>query len=95
MKARQAFSAAHVMYIRSLHATCSALFQLVNAETTILRHNHHHLPLEPQPIYPSPSSCAPTPMSPPPLPPVSPSSYTWTSAAASLLFSSSAAYASY
>ena len=35
VQARHAFSAAHVMYIRSLRATGSALFQFANAETTV------------------------------------------------------------
>ncbi|KAL2988265.1 hypothetical protein AAZX31_11G076500 [Glycine max] len=77
VQARHAFSAAHVMYIRSLRATGSALFQFANAETTVL--HHHHLPPRPQPIPPPPPPRTPTPMPPPPPPPMSPSSYTWTS----------------
>ncbi|KAH1163448.1 hypothetical protein GLYMA_01G164500v4 [Glycine max] len=76
VQARHAFSAAHVMYIRSLRATGSALFQFANAETTVL---HHHLPSRPHPILPPPPPRTPTPMPPPPPPPMSPSSYTWTS----------------
>lgn len=84
VQARHAFSAAHVMYIRSLRATGSALFQFAKAETTTLL-NHHHLPPEPKPILPPPPPRAPTPMPPPPPPPMSPtpSSYTWTSGTAS------------
>lgn len=83
VQARHAFSAAHAMYIRSLRATGSALFQFANAETTVLHHlnyHHHHLPPRPQPILPPPPLQTPTPMPPPPPPPpMSPSSYTWTS----------------
>ncbi|BAT99961.1 protein ALTERED PHOSPHATE STARVATION RESPONSE 1 [Vigna umbellata] len=83
VQARHAFSAAHAMYIRSLRATGSALFQFANAETTVLHHlnhHHHHLPPRPQPILPPPPPRTPTPMPPPPPPPpMSLSSYTWTS----------------
>ncbi|RDX79995.1 Nitrate regulatory gene2 protein, partial [Mucuna pruriens] len=81
VQARHALSAAHVMYIRSLRATGSALFQFANAETLV--HHHHHLPPRPQPILPPPPPRTPTPMPPPPPPPMSPSSYTWTSDTAS------------
>ncbi|XP_057759892.1 protein ALTERED PHOSPHATE STARVATION RESPONSE 1 [Arachis stenosperma] len=79
VQARHAFSAAHVMYIRSLRATGSALLQFANAETetVVFHHLHHHLPPDPQPILPSPPPRAPAPMPPPP-PPMSPSSDTWT-----------------
>ncbi|KAK9286036.1 hypothetical protein L1049_025239 [Liquidambar formosana] len=70
--ARQALSASHSMYLRSLRGTGSALLQFANAETT-LHHHHHHLP----PLLPSPPPQPPTPPPPPP-PPMSPSSYTWT-----------------
>ncbi|XP_061367717.1 protein ALTERED PHOSPHATE STARVATION RESPONSE 1-like isoform X1 [Gastrolobium bilobum] len=91
VQARHAFSAAHVMYIRSLRATGSALFQFANAETAVNHHHYHHyhhhhnhhLPPEPQPILPSPPPRTPTPMPPPPPPPMSPSSDTWTSVTAS------------
>ncbi|RVX16742.1 hypothetical protein CK203_005980 [Vitis vinifera] len=53
VKARQALSAAHSMYIRSLRGTGSALLQFATAETNL---HHHHL----TPILPSP----PPPMSP-------------------------------
>ncbi|KAK7406835.1 hypothetical protein VNO78_08469 [Psophocarpus tetragonolobus] len=75
VQARHAFSAAHVMYIRSLRATGSALFHFANAETTVL----HHLPPRHHPILPPPPPRTPTPIPPPPPPPMSPSSYTWTS----------------
>ncbi|KAF7809636.1 Nitrate regulatory gene2 protein [Senna tora] len=81
VEARHAFSASHVMYIRSLRSTGSALLQFANAETTV-HHHHHHLPPEPHPIRPSPPPRTPSPM-PPPLPPMSPSSDTWTSMTAS------------
>ncbi|KAJ7953151.1 Protein of unknown function (DUF630) Protein of unknown function (DUF632) [Quillaja saponaria] len=71
VQARQAFSAAHVMYLRSLRSTGSALLQFANAETIV----HHH---QPQPILPPPPPQIPTPLPPPP-PPMSPSSDTWTS----------------
>ncbi|KAI5438736.1 protein ALTERED PHOSPHATE STARVATION RESPONSE 1 [Lathyrus oleraceus] len=79
VQARHAFSAAHVMYIRSLRSTGSALFHFANAEKTT--HVNHHLPPEPQPILPPPPPRAPSSMPPPPPPPMSPSlsSYTWTS----------------
>ncbi|KAL2348630.1 hypothetical protein Fmac_002630 [Flemingia macrophylla] len=80
VQARHAFSAAHVMYIRSLRATGSALFHFANAESTVLCHGNHHLPPRPNPILPPPQPRTPTPMPPPPPPPpMSPSSYTWTS----------------
>ncbi|TKY70322.1 hypothetical protein E2542_SST06612 [Spatholobus suberectus] len=75
VQARHAFSAAHVMYIRSLRATGSALFRFANAETTALHHDSYHLPPRPPPILPPPPPRIPTPMP----PPMSPSSYTWTS----------------
>ncbi|KAG7034078.1 hypothetical protein SDJN02_03805, partial [Cucurbita argyrosperma subsp. argyrosperma] len=85
VKARQAFSATHSLYIRSLRGTGAALRQFSNAETYIRRpqqqqqqhHHHHHLP----PVLPSPTPRTPPP---PPLPiPMSPSSDTWTSITAS------------
>ncbi|KAI4327758.1 hypothetical protein L6164_020183 [Bauhinia variegata] len=80
VQARHAFSAAHVMYIRSLRSTGSALLQFANAETIV--HHHHPPHPQPQPILPSPPPRTPTPMPPPP-PPMSPSSDTWTSVTAS------------
>ncbi|KAF8405412.1 hypothetical protein HHK36_010318 [Tetracentron sinense] len=78
VKARQALSASHSMYIRSLRGTGSALLQFANAETSLHHHHHHHhLP----PLLPSP---APPPiLPPPPPPPMSPSSDNWTSVTAS------------
>ncbi|XP_059641329.1 protein ALTERED PHOSPHATE STARVATION RESPONSE 1 isoform X2 [Cornus florida] len=75
VKARQAFSVSHSMYLRSLRSTGSALLQFATAETT-LHHQfhhlqHHHLP----PLPPSPP---PQPPTPPPPPPMSPTSDTWT-----------------
>ncbi|KAF6170806.1 hypothetical protein GIB67_015758 [Kingdonia uniflora] len=82
VKARQAFSAAHIMYLRSLRGTGSALLQFASAETTNrsyhnIHHHHHHLP----PLIPSPPPVTPTPtpLPPPPPPPMSPSSDNWTS----------------
>ncbi|KAI3451410.1 hypothetical protein Pfo_008075 [Paulownia fortunei] len=63
VKARQAFSAAHSMYLRSLRNTGSALLQFATAETSL--HHHHHLP----PLNPSPPPPLPTP--PPPMSPIS------------------------
>nr|DAD46777.1 TPA_asm: hypothetical protein HUJ06_016714 [Nelumbo nucifera] len=79
VKARQAFSTAHTLYLRSLRGTGSALLQFANAETSLHRHHdpQHHLP----PILPSPPLPPPTP--PPPPPPMSPSSDNWTSVTAS------------
>ncbi|EEF32728.1 protein ALTERED PHOSPHATE STARVATION RESPONSE 1 [Ricinus communis] len=81
VKARQAVSASHTMYLRSLRSTGSALFQFSNTEANLHLHqshrHHHHLP----PVLPSPPPLPPTP--PPPLPPMSPSSDTWTSITAS------------
>ncbi|XP_057965225.1 protein ALTERED PHOSPHATE STARVATION RESPONSE 1 [Malania oleifera] len=76
VKARQAFSAAHVMYIRSLRGTGSALLQFANAESDLHHHHQqlrHHLP----PLLPSPPPQSPAP--PPPPPPMSPTSDSWTS----------------
>ncbi|KAG2694173.1 hypothetical protein I3760_08G129200 [Carya illinoinensis] len=75
VKARQAFSVAHSLYLRSLRGTGSALFQFANAETKLhhTRRPHHHAP---PPLLPSPTP-------PPPPPPMSPSSDTWTSITAS------------
>ncbi|KAF5454589.1 hypothetical protein F2P56_024241 [Juglans regia] len=67
VRARQAFSAAHSLYLRSLRSTGSALLQFANAETNL---HHHHAPL-------------PLPPPTPPPPPMSPSSDTWTSITAS------------
>ncbi|XP_024977892.1 nitrate regulatory gene2 protein isoform X1 [Cynara cardunculus var. scolymus] len=74
VKARNAFSAAHSMYLRSLKNTGSALLQFATAESAL----HHHLP----PIHPSHSPPrTPTPPPPPP-PPMSPTSETWTTSTA-------------
>ncbi|XP_021816239.1 uncharacterized protein LOC110758637 isoform X1 [Prunus avium] len=83
VKARQAWSAAHTMYLRSLRSTGAALLQFSNAETTVhhhinhySHHNNHHSPPQPQtpqtPLTPQP------PPPPPPPPPLSSSSDTWT-----------------
>ncbi|OVA19602.1 protein of unknown function DUF632 [Macleaya cordata] len=81
VKARQAFSASHTLYLRSLRGTGSALLQFANAETNLHHHHrlqqHHHIP----PLLPSPPPPQPTP--PPPPPPMSSSSETWTSVTAS------------
>ncbi|KAF5735939.1 hypothetical protein HS088_TW14G00069 [Tripterygium wilfordii] len=74
VRARQAFSASHSMYLRSLRGTGSALLQFATTETTL----HHHLPrVVPQTSHPHPHT------RPPPPPPLSPSSDTWTSITAS------------
>ncbi|KAK6922575.1 protein of unknown function DUF632 [Dillenia turbinata] len=70
VEARQAFSAALIMYLRSLRTTGSALLQFANAETNL----HHHFQHQNRPLLPSP---------PTPPPPMSPSSDNWTSSAAS------------
>ncbi|XAR73756.1 hypothetical protein NMG60_11007831 [Bertholletia excelsa] len=67
VKARQAFSASHSMYLRSLRSTGSALLQFATAEIT---HHHHHHNLPPRP--------PPQPLPPTPPPPMSPASGTWT-----------------
>ncbi|KAL4582737.1 hypothetical protein LXL04_007296 [Taraxacum kok-saghyz] len=66
VKARNAFSASHTMYLRSLRNTGAALLQFATAESPL------HLP----PLHPSSSPTPPAP--PPPPPPMSPSSETWT-----------------
>ncbi|KAL6582756.1 hypothetical protein OROMI_004834 [Orobanche minor] len=70
VKARQSFSAAHTMYIRSLRNTGSALLQFATIETTLHHHHHHHL----RPLNPS---------TPSPPPPMSPISWTTTTSSAS------------
>lgn len=83
VKARQAFSAAHILYLRSLRGTGSALLQFATAETSLHHHhqklhnhNHNHVPSSPAPLTPQP----------PPPPPMSPiSSDNWTSVTASPL----------
>ncbi|KAJ9172665.1 hypothetical protein P3X46_015879 [Hevea brasiliensis] len=79
VNARQAVSASHTMYLRSLRATGSALLQFSNTEANLHIHHHrrHHLPA----VLPSPPPLPPPPSPPPP--PMSPSSYTWTSITAS------------
>ncbi|XP_023518365.1 nitrate regulatory gene2 protein-like isoform X1 [Cucurbita pepo subsp. pepo] len=81
VKARQAFSASHSLYIRSLRGTGAALRQFSNEEIYIHPPLHHHLP----PEIPSPTPRTPPPPPPPPPPPIpmSPSSDTWTSTTAS------------
>lgn len=75
VKARQALSAAHAMYLRSLRSTGTVLLQFSNSETAV-HHNHVHLLHHLQPPQPRPQ----TPIQPPrpPPPPMSPSSETWT-----------------
>ncbi|CAN6698812.1 unnamed protein product [Malus baccata var. baccata] len=88
VKARQAWSAAHTMYLRSLRSTGSALLQFSNAETTLHHHHqlnnynyhhnynhHHHNNYQSQP---PPLQTPPTPQPPPPPPPLSSSSDSWT-----------------
>ncbi|KAI3886259.1 hypothetical protein MKX03_007979 [Papaver bracteatum] len=81
VKARQAFSAAHILYLRSLRGTGSALLQFATAETSLHHHhqklhNHNHVSSSPAPLTPQP----------PPLPPMSPiSSDNWTSVTTSPL----------
>ncbi|XP_050241727.1 protein ALTERED PHOSPHATE STARVATION RESPONSE 1 [Quercus robur] len=82
VKARQAFSATHSMYLRSLRSTGSALLQFANAETNLHHHHHHHNNYHMQPLLPSPPPQTPAPPPPPP-PPMSPGSDTWTSMTAS------------
>ncbi|CAN6541508.1 unnamed protein product [Malus baccata var. baccata] len=80
VKARQAWSAAHTMYLRSLRSTGSALLQFSNAETTLhhhLNHNHHNNTYRSAPP-PPPLQTPPTPQPPPPPPPLSSSSDSWT-----------------
>ncbi|OIW11042.1 hypothetical protein TanjilG_22849 [Lupinus angustifolius] len=71
VEARNAFSASHAMYIRSLRAIASSLLHFADAEntttttTTTIFHRHyqqhHHLPPEPiQPLTPMPPSMCPT-----------------------------------
>ncbi|GMY12248.1 protein ALTERED PHOSPHATE STARVATION RESPONSE 1-like [Fagus crenata] len=81
VKARQAFSAAHSMYLRSLRGSGSALLQFANAETNLHHHQHHYQHHHLQPLLPSPPPQIPAP--PPPPPPMSPGSDTWTSMTAS------------
>ncbi|KAL6220719.1 hypothetical protein ACLB2K_008475 [Fragaria x ananassa] len=94
VKARQAWSASHSMYLRSLRSTGAALLQFSNAETT-LHHQHH--PSYPTTTHhhrlnnhthhsPPPPQTPQTPLQPPPPPPRSPSSETtWTSTASTPL----------
>ncbi|XP_009379364.1 protein ALTERED PHOSPHATE STARVATION RESPONSE 1-like [Pyrus x bretschneideri] len=88
VKARQAWSAAHTMYLRSLRCTGSALLQFSNAETTLHHHHHnynhnhphnynHHHHDNYQSQQP-PLQTPPTPQPPPPPPPLSSSSDSWT-----------------
>ncbi|GAV64833.1 Ras domain-containing protein/DUF632 domain-containing protein/DUF630 domain-containing protein [Cephalotus follicularis] len=73
VKARQALSATHTMYLCSLRTTGSALLQFSTNETT--HHDHHsHAP----PLFHAPLQRLPSPQPPPPPPPMSPSSDTWT-----------------
>ncbi|KAJ8545727.1 hypothetical protein K7X08_018310 [Anisodus acutangulus] len=76
VKSRQAFSASHSMYLRSLRNTGSALLQFATGETDLHPHNHH-LP----PLPPSPPRRHPTP----PPPPMSHTSWTTTTTTSSAL----------
>ncbi|XP_071731249.1 protein ALTERED PHOSPHATE STARVATION RESPONSE 1-like [Rutidosis leptorrhynchoides] len=67
VKARHAFSASHIMYLKSLRNTGAALLQFATAESPL---QHHYLP----PL----QSSSPPPPPPPPRPPMSPTSETWT-----------------
>ncbi|KAL2530427.1 hypothetical protein Fot_23028 [Forsythia ovata] len=90
VKARQAFSVAHNMYLRSLRTIGSVLLQFATDETNLHSHQntntHHHLPLLP-PFMPSPPPLSPMSTTsettttssfaihrPPPLPPLTPPS---------------------
>ncbi|KAL2506747.1 hypothetical protein Adt_22368 [Abeliophyllum distichum] len=62
VKARQTFSVAHSMYLRSLRTTGFVLLQFATDETNLHSHQntntHHHFPPLP-PITPSPPSLPP------------------------------------
>ncbi|MQM11079.1 hypothetical protein Taro_043978 [Colocasia esculenta] len=92
VKGRQAFATAHILYLRSLRSTGSALLQFANSETHLRHPQLHHLPplppsppSTPPPLPPKapPSPPEPPPPPPPPLTPMSPCSDNWTSATAS------------
>ncbi|KAJ4714157.1 Protein of unknown function (DUF630) Protein of unknown function (DUF632) [Melia azedarach] len=70
VKARQAFSASHAMYLRSLRSTGAALLQF-SANETVLHRQCYRPPPQPRTL--------PSPLPPPPRPPFSPSTETWTS----------------
>ncbi|XP_044470376.1 protein ALTERED PHOSPHATE STARVATION RESPONSE 1-like [Mangifera indica] len=71
VEARQAFSASHAMYLRSLRDTGSALLQFSTNESALHHQQQHHV--RPQPPAP------PSPPPPPRRPPLSPSTDTWSS----------------
>ncbi|KAH0451881.1 hypothetical protein IEQ34_019180 [Dendrobium chrysotoxum] len=72
---RQAFAAAHSLYLHFLRSTGAALLQFANAEA----HLHVLSPLPPPPPPPPPRRASPPPPPPPPPPPLSPISDSWTS----------------
>ncbi|KAK4368149.1 hypothetical protein RND71_011941 [Anisodus tanguticus] len=76
VKSRQAFSASHSMYLRSLRNTGSALLQFATGETDLHPHNHHLPPLPPSP---------PLRHTTPPPPPMSPTSWTTSTTTSSAL----------
>ncbi|KAJ4964053.1 hypothetical protein NE237_023992 [Protea cynaroides] len=77
VKARQAFSVAHSMYLRSLIGTGSALLQFANAETNLYQAQHqNHLQNDQNRLLSQP-------LPPPPPPPISSSFDDWTSGTAS------------
>ncbi|XP_047311247.1 protein ALTERED PHOSPHATE STARVATION RESPONSE 1-like [Impatiens glandulifera] len=79
VEARQAFSASHSIYIRSLRNTGSALLQFATTEINHIETNHHHhLPPLPPPT--PPPNLHPPPPPPPPPQPMSPTptTTTWT-----------------
>ncbi|KAF8406603.1 hypothetical protein HHK36_008692 [Tetracentron sinense] len=79
VKARQAFSVAHSLYLMSLRSTGSSLLQFANSETNL---HHHHLLPSPLPTPPVPisrssenwTSVTASPAFPPPSPPPPPPS---------------------
>ncbi|KAI0493989.1 hypothetical protein KFK09_024120 [Dendrobium nobile] len=71
---RQAFAAAHSLYLHFLRSTGAALLQFANAEA----HLHVLSPLPQPPPLPPPRHASPPPPLPPP-PPLSPISDNWTS----------------
>ncbi|XP_071913629.1 protein ALTERED PHOSPHATE STARVATION RESPONSE 1-like [Coffea arabica] len=87
VKARQAFSAAHSMYLRSLRNTGSALLQFATNETNLHCQNHHL----PPPLQP-PLRLPQLPATPPPPPvPMSPVSDRWTTSTTTTTHTTSSA----
>ncbi|KAK9230877.1 hypothetical protein WN943_021108 [Citrus x changshan-huyou] len=87
VNARQALSASHAMYLRSLRGTGSALLQFSTNETSLHKQHYNYRPTTPPPPPPRPvpfSPCSDTWTSstmasplPPPPPPPPPSSSNW------------------